>query len=118
MVKDTQKTALLVMDVQPGIVDRYDDKDQYVAFANEAILAARQNDMPVIYVVVGFRPGFPEVSQQNRMFSTIKERADNFVQPQPVFELTPDDIVVQKRRVSAFSGSDLEVILRLSLIHI
>jgi nicotinamidase-related amidase len=34
------------------------------------------------------------------------------INPQPVLTPEEDDVVVTKRRVSAFSGSDLEIILR------
>ncbi len=40
MPQDTQKTALLVMDVQPGVVDRIGGKDAYVARAKSVITAA------------------------------------------------------------------------------
>jgi len=38
--------------------------------------------------------------------------AAKFVDPHPVITPTASDIVVTKRRVSAFAGSDLEVVLR------
>ena len=41
-----------------------------------------------------------------------KQRASMLINPQPAIPPTADDIVVTKRRFSAFSGSDLEVILR------
>jgi nicotinamidase-related amidase len=77
----TKQTALLVMDVQPNIVERLAEPDEYLGKIKQAVETARGKHIPIIYVVVGFRPGFPEV-------------------------------VVTKRRVSAFTGSDLEVVLR------
>jgi nicotinamidase-related amidase len=113
MAEKYENTALLVMDVQSHIVSRIEDQETYLATVNLAVAAAHENHLPVIYVVVGFRPGFPEVSSRNKSFSTIKETSGTaMLDPQPVIELTADDIVVTKRRVSAFSGSDLEVILR------
>ena len=38
--------------------------------------------------------------------------ADALVNPKPVLTFTETDVVVTRRRVSAFTGSDLEIILR------
>lgn len=105
------RTALVVMDVQESIVARYPDPD-YLPRLRTAIEAARSAGLPVIYVVVGFRPGAPEVSPNNRMFSALAGRVGT--QPNeihPDVRPLPDDIVVTKRRVSAFAGSDLELLL-------
>ena len=108
-----ENTALLVMDVQPGILDRISDKDEYLVKVTAAIDAAHKKKIPVIYVVVGFRKGLPEVSSRNKSFSAIKENPSfAMIDPRPAIEPVEGDVVVIKRRVSAFSGSDLEVILR------
>lgn len=107
-----RKSALLIMDVQPGILDRAQNKDTYLERVKAAVKAARAKKIPVIFVVVGFRPGVPEVSDRNKMFSALKQMSGSMVNPQPVITPEDDDVVVTKRRVSAFSGSDLEVILR------
>ncbi|HEY5530683.1 MAG TPA: isochorismatase family cysteine hydrolase [Candidatus Anoxymicrobiaceae bacterium] len=113
MEEDVKSIALLVMDVQTGTVDRLEKKDEYVERVSAAVAAAHEYHIPVIYVVVGFRSGFPEVSASNKTFNTIRESAAAaLVDPRPVIEPANDDVVVVKRRVSAFSGSDLEVILR------
>jgi nicotinamidase-related amidase len=101
------------MDFQEGIVERFGDT-AVVDRAARAIAGARAAGLPVIYVKVDFRPGFPEVSPHNRAFSQVAgggflgDRAG--VHPDLAPE--PDDVVVTKRRVSAFTGSDLEVVLR------
>jgi nicotinamidase-related amidase len=109
-----EKVALLVMDVQPGILARLpNNKDEYVARVTKAVEAAHQKQIPVVYVVVGFRPGMPEVSPNNKSFSGItKEASAGMINPEPALTPQEGDVVVVKRRVSAFSGSDLEVILR------
>ena len=107
------QTALLVMDVQPSIVARLPDPAAYLAQVQAAVDAAHAHKIPVIQVVVGFRPGYPEVSPNNKSFSTIKTAAaPAMVNPQPSLPLGEHDVVVTKRRVSAFTGSDLEVVLR------
>ncbi len=113
MNEQKEKSALLVMDVQPGIVDRLPNKDEYLRKVTETIAAARARQIPVIYVVVGFRAGLPEVSSHNKSFSAIKENASSaMIDPKPAIEPAQGETVVTKRRVSAFSGSDLEVVLR------
>jgi nicotinamidase-related amidase len=108
-------TALLVMDVQEGIVSRFAPAGDFLKRVHTAIAAARASSIPVIYVVVTFRQGYPEVSPRNKSFSTIKQRSatGTFAAEIPAaIAPQPADIIVTKRRVSAFSGSDLEVVLR------
>jgi nicotinamidase-related amidase len=113
MLDVTDRSALLVMDIQPGILDRVPDPAAFLGRATEAVLAARSHAVPVIHVVVGFRPGLPEVSAQNQTFSGLKEQAPAFLtDPRPAIPPESSDVVVTKRRVSAFTGSDLEVVLR------
>jgi nicotinamidase-related amidase len=111
-------TALLVMDVQRGIAARYPDPD-YLPRLRRAVDGARAAGLPVIYVVIGFRRGHPEASPRNRTFAAIAGAGvDAFTEADPNSAIHPDvaplpgDIVVTKRRVSAFTGSDLGVVLR------
>ncbi|HEY0463716.1 MAG TPA: isochorismatase family cysteine hydrolase, partial [Polyangiaceae bacterium] len=107
------RSALLVMDIQPGILERVADPPGLLARAEGAVRAARAHGVPVIHVVVGFRPGLPEVSAQNQSFSALKHQPPPFViDPRPAITPQGSDLVVTKRRVSAFTGSDLEVVLR------
>ena len=112
-----QNAALLVMDIQQATVNMLGDAAPLMKSLTIAIQKARKNKIPVIYVVIGFRKGYPEASANNKSFSMIKTGSMNFdteeaakvhmlVAPQP------DDIIVTKKRVSAFTGSDLEVVLR------
>jgi nicotinamidase-related amidase len=110
--------ALLVMDMQVGIVTRYAQTNDFFTPIRTAIDAARAASIPVIYVAVAFRPGYPEVSPRNKAFAAIKQQPSSLSAPMTSAEIPaaiapqPTDIVVTKRRVSAFSGSDLEVVLR------
>jgi nicotinamidase-related amidase len=113
-----EKQALLVMDLQTSIVARYgEDGQALLATVNEATSAARAHGVLVIYVRVGFRDGAPEVSPRNVNFTNAaKEGTKNDSNPvsQIHSAIAPKDgdVVVTKRRVSAFSGSDLDMILR------
>ncbi|WP_033344621.1 cysteine hydrolase family protein [Catenuloplanes japonicus] len=107
-------TALLVMDVQNSVVARYPDPG-YLPRLRTAVDAARAAGVRVIYPSVGFRPGAPEVDPGNRMFGRL---AGLTLPASDATEIHADvtpadgDIVVTKRRVSAFAGSDLDMVLR------
>lgn len=109
------KQALLVMDVQRSVVSRYPDPG-YLPRLGTAIDAARTAGLPVIYVTVGFRPGQPEISTRNKMFGRLAgvpmPGGDESTQVHPDVAPVPGDIIVAKRRVSGFAGSDLEMVLR------
>src|SRR5262249_28110015 len=103
--------ALLVMDVQRGIVERFTSGDPgYLARLSGAVATARAAGISVVYVRVAFRPGHPEVSPRNQIFSAVAGRGgfeedSEATQIHPVVEPAPGDLVVTKRRVSAFTGS-------------
>jgi nicotinamidase-related amidase len=111
-------TALLVMDVQNGIVGRVPDgADTLLAALGRATAAARSRGLPVVYVRVAFRPGAADVSPRNKAFSTIAGSSpllvdDPATQIHPAVSPAEQDVVVVKKRVSAFAGSDLDVVLR------
>jgi nicotinamidase-related amidase len=113
-----EQMALLVMDVQEGIVARFAQSGDYLTRLNAVITSARAATVPVIYVRVAFRQGYPEVSQRNKSFSAIKQQQSSLqtsmtaTEIHPAIAPQPTDIIITKRRVSAFSGSDLEVVLR------
>ncbi|HEV3325352.1 MAG TPA: isochorismatase family cysteine hydrolase [Puia sp.] len=120
MEKNSQRlaTALLVMDIQEGTIGRVADSKTLLHTLGQAIAAARTAKIPVIYVVVGFRKGFPEIGDgvYNKSFAALKGGSfPGLEEPVPVdaaIAPQPGEMVVTKRRVSAFAGSDLEVILR------
>lgn len=112
---DPARTALLVMDVQHGIVERL-GSESLLARLMEATTAARKSNVRVIYVKVGFREGYPEISERSPTFARVAE-TESFIEGRSSeihAAIAPQqgDIVVTKRRVSAFSGSDLDVLLR------
>ena len=114
-VTDRPTTALLVMDMQNGIVERFGDA--VLEPAVRAIAAARGAGVPVMYLRVAFRPGHPEVSRRNPTFARLRDAGgmgqdDEATAIHAALAPQPGDVVVVKRRVSAFAGSDLDVVLR------
>jgi nicotinamidase-related amidase len=118
LVLDPRTTALLVMDMQSGIVDMVPDgKEGLLTRTAKLLDAARKASVRVVYVVVGFRPGYPEVSPRNASFAPIRE-SGRFAAGGAGTEIHPalapraEEVVVTKHRVSAFAGTDLDMILR------
>ena len=118
---DPAHTAVLNLDCQSAIVSIYtkDERDNFVQRAAEVIDHARATRMTVIHVKVGFRPGLPELTSENQLLGAIKASAQHqklFEEPfgsiHPALTPTADEIVITKHRVSAFTGSDLAMILR------
>lgn len=108
--------ALLVMDVQNGIVARFPDH-AVLAPIQSALTVARQAGITVIFVRVAFRPGYPDVSPRNKAFAAVLQHAgmvetDSTTQVWEGVQPQEHEVVVVKRRVSAFSGSGLDVVLR------
>jgi len=115
---DTAHCALLVMDFQTEVVEGYAvDQDRLLAATEGVIAAARNGGMPVIYVVVAYRAGFPEISPHNKVFSALKASGGIAAKIHPRIEPDAGEIIVTKRRVSAFMGTDLDMILRSNGIH-
>ncbi|MEV5754196.1 isochorismatase family cysteine hydrolase [Actinoallomurus sp. NPDC052308] len=110
-----KNAALLVMDVQHGIVSRVPDAD-YLPRLIRALDAARTAGVPVMHVVIGFRSGHPETTDRNKAFGALPPGAFTAEDPgaaiHPDVEPRPEEVVITKRRVSAFAGSDLELVLR------
>ena len=115
---DPKTTALLVMDFQTAVVEMVPtEKEPLLARTTSLIETVRKAGMKVIYVVVGFRAGYPEVSARNQSFGPIRE-SGRFTEGSAGTEVhtavapKPGDVVVTKHRVSAFAGTDLDMILR------
>jgi nicotinamidase-related amidase len=106
------------MDIQNYMVSHFAGDLELIDRLKQAISSAREASIPIIYVVVKFRPGFPEFSSSNKIFSAHKLASLPLVENDSMTDISasvapqPGDIIVTKRRVGAFSGSDLEIVLR------
>jgi nicotinamidase-related amidase len=106
------------MDYQQDIVSSVAaHQPQLLERAAAVLSGARLAGVPVIYVVVRFRPGYPEVSDRNLLFRGLKV-AGRLGEGTPGAEIhaqvapQPTEVIVTKRRVGAFSTTDLETVLR------
>ncbi len=115
---DPRTTALLVMDFQTAVVEMVPrEKEALLANTARLLAAARTAGVRVVYVVVAFRPGYPEISPKNQSFATLRETG-RFTEGTAGTEVhaavapRQGEPVVVKRRVGAFGGTDLEILLR------
>jgi nicotinamidase-related amidase len=115
---EPKTTALLLMDFQRMVVDSYAvDKEALLGRVKRLAMTARHSGAMVIHVVVEFQLGYPEASGRNPVFSSLKA-AGILATGHPTAEIHPEltpqpgDVVVTKQRVSAFTGTNLDLILR------
>jgi len=112
------RSAVLVMDVQNGIVDRLGERaDELLEVLERVVQCARDRGVPVIFVRVAFRSNHLEISSRNQAFSALAaqisfDESAEATQIHPRVAPREDEALVTKRRVSAFAGSDLGVLLR------
>ena len=118
---DPARTAVLSMDCQAGIVSIYtrDAKDAFLLRVASVLNHARAAGMTVIHIQVGFRPGLPEISSRNTLFGAVKSSEQHQQLFREPLGAIPDiiaphgnEIVITKRRISAFAGTDLAMVLR------
>ena len=116
---DKNKTLVLIMDYQNEIVTMLPAGQRALLLerAKRVLQAVRQTGLPVIHSVIYFRDGYPEVSAHNKMVSGAKEqgrlregtigvRINEEVEPQS------GELMIIRRRPGAFSGTELDAILR------
>jgi nicotinamidase-related amidase len=111
------RSALLLMDLQSAVVGTWGGDAAMLMRLSKAATAARAHDIPVIYVAARFRPHLERPSQDSRGYAPVP--ADSpLLETNPGSDIHPGiaphdgELTVVKRRVSAFSGSDLEIVLR------
>ncbi|HTU81277.1 MAG TPA: cysteine hydrolase [Candidatus Acidoferrales bacterium] len=107
-------TALLVMDYQSGIVARIPEAAALLEKAARAIAAARRHGARVAYVRVAFDEADANaIPASNKAFSRFGPMIDAFRPDSPATQIDPriapqpEDILVRKTRVGAFSTTDL-----------
>ena len=103
--------------MQSAMLQSFRNTAAPTASVAKAIAFARDHQIPVIYCVVALREGFPEISNNNKGFTAAKSRfagvsMETFMKIDPAVAPAAGEVVVIKKRFSAFTGSDLEVVLR------
>ena len=115
-----KSSALIALHCQVGILNHVltqPERSRMLTKLKKVIGTARKVGIPIIYAVVQFREDYPEISHRNILFNRIKDarrlraldpdaRICDKIQP------LPKEIIVTHRRINAFFGSDLDLVLR------
>jgi nicotinamidase-related amidase len=114
---DRSRSAILIMDYQAAVVAGFaTDQEALIKRAAQVLTDARRAGLKIIYIVVNFRPGYPEVSPRNVNFNAVRQSgrfiAEAGTEVHPGVAPQPGDITVVKHRVGGFPGTDLDMILR------
>lgn len=116
---DPKRTALLVMDYQPGILERVEDPDALAAKARTAIDTLREAGATIGYVRVAFTDEELEAMSETAGMARVKAMpAGSMAADSPATQVdervapADGDIVVRKVRVGAFGTTDLDEQLR------
>lgn len=109
-------TALIIGDLQRGITGAYPFARQVVAPLTDLLPRARAAGVLVVFVHIAFRPNRADLPPGNPLFSAFFEAKDIFHEGAAGTEIDlpvhDEDVVVLKRRASAFAGTDLDLVLR------
>ena len=71
--KNAHEKVLLVMDIQRQMMSYLPDPGPLLDKVEEAINNARKSGIAVVYVILSFQKGHPEIDPGNRAFNWIKE---------------------------------------------
>jgi len=116
MKLDPTKTALLTLDFQKGIIGSVKGSEGIISNAAKVLEIARKKHFQIVHVGLGFSEGHPEIPdfespllrvKQNNLFvkgSSSAEFHSSIVQP--------NELIVYKQRIGAFSENHLNLLLR------
>jgi len=109
-------TALVIGDVQRGITDAYPFARQVVSPLTDLIPRARTAGILIVFVHIAFRTNRTDLPPGNLLYKSFFNAGDSFHEGALGTEIAlptaTGDVVVVKRRASAFAGTDLDLILR------
>jgi nicotinamidase-related amidase len=109
-------TALIIGDVQRGITSNYPFARQVVPPLTELLPRARAAGALVVFVHFALRANGADVPPSHALLKSFYEAGDTFHEGSAGTEVdlpvAAEDVVVRKRRASAFAGTDLDIVLR------
>ncbi|MGC7093057.1 cysteine hydrolase family protein [Amycolatopsis lurida] len=109
-------TALIVGDIQRGITSGYPFTKAVVPPLTELLPRARAAGALVVFVRTAFRPNRADLPPGSALLTSFFEAGDAFHEGSTGTEIdlpvAEEDVVVLKRRGSAFAGTDLDLVLR------
>jgi nicotinamidase-related amidase len=95
-LRDRPNSALLVVDVQNGVVDGSHNRDEVVSTITSLVARARADDVPIVWV----QHNSDELPQGSDQWQYVPELKQDDGEP-----------VVQKRYADSFEDTDLEAVL-------
>lgn len=122
-----EESALLLIDMQNEFLHekgafaqmgmwRFAKEAKTIENTKKVISLAHKAEIPVIYVRIVYRPGYPDVGETvlGKAMKDAEACKKGSWGAEIVDELkpTPTDYIIEKRRVSAFYNTDLETLLR------
>ncbi len=116
MKLEPSKTAILTLDLQKGILAMDGGYESVIPNASKIVNFARKKNCQIIHVGLGFSEGHPEVTDFDTPFLRAKQN-NLFVKGSASAEFhgaiaQPDDLIIYKQRISAFSENHLNLTLR------
>ncbi len=110
------KTALILGDIQKGITSAYPFAQQVIPPLTDLLPRARAAGVLVVFVHIAFRPNRADLPPATRSSPPSSTRAMRSTRAPAGTEIDlpmhADDVVILKRRASAFAGTDLDLVLR------
>ncbi|SNT49414.1 cysteine hydrolase family protein [Rhodococcoides kyotonense] len=112
------RTALIVGDVQTGIVREFPFARPVVPILADAIPRARRAGVHIVYLRAGLRPNATDVHPNNTVMQGFHSMGEVFHDTSDdtwidnALTVDPSDSVVLKRRASGFAATDLDLVLR------
>jgi nicotinamidase-related amidase len=113
----------VIGDLQVGVTSNYPFAADLVPRAAALAQAIRERDGLVVFVRTQFRKNGTDVSARNRGVQAIFTGSNDYhegsagAELDPGLACDPGDVIVTKRRASAFAGTDLDMVLRNSGIE-
>ncbi|MFD6697943.1 MULTISPECIES: cysteine hydrolase family protein [unclassified Microbacterium] len=111
------RAALVLMDLQPAVLEHVPDPDALMRAAHAAIRWARENSVVVVFVRVGFKPeDYAAIPHHHKSFAQAKRDQllaadDPRMQLEPSLDVRADDHAVRKTRYGSFSTTHLHALL-------
>lgn len=115
--KSNGETALLLIDLQNAFLHQdgenyYSEAREVIAPCLELVDAARAGNRLIIYVVDQHRDGLNDFEQLKLPVHGLDSNMNSALIPEFEKQASRQEIVLPKRRYSAFFGTDLQLILR------
>lgn len=118
MKLDPKKTGLITLDFQRGILESVQGSESVIPQACKAVEIGRKNSFKIIHIGLGFSTGHPELPNFDFPSPLLRvKQNDLFVKGSGSGEfhksiVEPNDLVIYKQRISAFSEHHLQLTLR------